>query len=137
MTDLQAKHIPSRNTEARRAYFIGYQAKPDNRLKLRAREMVAYAIKKGTLVSLPCETCGDARTQAHHEDYSKPFEVIWLCSKCHGAMHRKSHCIRGHALTDYNIRIYRGYSRCRMCGRIHRREQTMRKQLSNQIGASQ
>src|SRR4030095_15298421 len=25
--------------------------------------------------------------QAHHEDYSKPLEVIWLCTSCHRLYH--------------------------------------------------
>lgn len=25
--------------------------------------------------------------QAHHSDYSKPLEVIWLCHSCHMALH--------------------------------------------------
>ncbi len=32
-----------------------------------------------------CEICGlDRKLHAHHEDYSKPLEVIWLCARCHG-----------------------------------------------------
>lgn len=31
-----------------------------------------------------CEECGEAgRVQAHHEDYSKPFFVAWVCLPCH------------------------------------------------------
>jgi hypothetical protein len=45
-----------------------------------------------------CESCGinpgrgvDGRSllQAHHEDYSKPFKVEWLCAPCHGKTRRK------------------------------------------------
>ena len=30
-----------------------------------------------------CEQCGSSNPEAHHEDYTKPYNVIWLCRSCH------------------------------------------------------
>lgn len=58
-----------------------------NRLKINARVRVMTAVKSGRLTRGPCAVCGTPEASAHHEDYSKPLEVIWLCSPCHFARH--------------------------------------------------
>jgi hypothetical protein len=55
----------------------------------KAHHAVAYALKKGTLIPLPCEWCGDEKSLAHHEDYDKPLEVVWLCQPCHKKRHKQ------------------------------------------------
>lgn len=49
-----------------------------------------YAVRCGVVIKPKhCEDCGKkAKTQGHHEDYSQPLEVIWLCSKCHNRLQR-------------------------------------------------
>lgn len=56
--------------------------------KLKARRAVSYAIKKGRLIKEPC-TCGETRVDAHHEDYSSPLSVIWLCRLHHSEIHKR------------------------------------------------
>lgn len=35
-----------------------------------------------------CQDCGrDQSVQAHHEDYHKPLDVLWLCQPCHLRRH--------------------------------------------------
>jgi len=47
------------------------------------------AIRDGKLVCMPCEKCGAIKVDAHHDDYSKPLEVRWLCRKHHLEHHGK------------------------------------------------
>ena len=53
-----------------------------------AHSKVYYALKTGKLTKTPCSHCGNKKVEAHHEDYSKPLDVIWLCRSCH-RMHHK------------------------------------------------
>ncbi len=55
----------------------------------RAHWMVSYAIRTGKLERKPCHICDAPESHAHHDDYSKPLEVRWLCRKCHGREHSK------------------------------------------------
>jgi hypothetical protein len=52
-------------------------------------QKVARAIKAGILEPEPCKICGAVDVQAHHEDYSKPLDVIWFCRKHHAEHHKK------------------------------------------------
>lgn len=36
-----------------------------------------------------CERCGAANAHAHHDDYTRPLDVRWLCRACHAVEHRK------------------------------------------------
>jgi hypothetical protein len=37
-----------------------------------------------------CNLCGEKkRLHGHHADYSRPLEVIWLCSMCHKSIHKE------------------------------------------------
>lgn len=56
--------------------------------KAKARTTLGNAVRSGILERFPCEVCGEKKTQGHHEDYTKPLDVRWLCRKCHAAHHR-------------------------------------------------
>lgn len=55
--------------------------------KIRAREKVRYALKTGKLVKESCLKCGNTETFAHHTDYGKPLEIMWLCRLHHREEH--------------------------------------------------
>lgn len=54
-----------------------------------ARTSVGNALRDGKLSKLPCWTCGEKNVQGHHPDYDSPLDVIWLCPKHHGEVHRE------------------------------------------------
>lgn len=59
-----------------------------NRHKRRAQTKALRAQKKGIIQKKPCQVCGSTNhIQGHHDDYSKPLDVIWLCPKHHGERH--------------------------------------------------
>lgn len=61
-----------------------------NRIKANAHLAVARALRNGSLVKRPCERCGhDGYVEAHHDDYSKPLDVTWLCDPHHKARHKE------------------------------------------------
>lgn len=53
--------------------------------KLRRRSY--NIIRRLKLEKDPCIFCGDKKSEAHHEDYNKPKEVIWVCKRCHNIIH--------------------------------------------------
>ena len=60
----------------------------DSRRRL-AHSQVAKAIRNGTLVRQPCVRCYEAKSLAHHEDYDRPLDVMWLCQACHKQRHKE------------------------------------------------
>lgn len=54
--------------------------------KAAAHNLVASAIRCGRLHRQPCVVCG-AWAEAHHDDYFKPLEVVWLCPVHHKERH--------------------------------------------------
>lgn len=59
--------------------------------KERARWSVGNAIRRGKLEAPNlCEKCKRGKKlDAHHDDYSKPLTVRWLCRRCHTDHHIK------------------------------------------------
>lgn len=82
---LQSEKGKAKHIETTRQY------EKENPEKINAQRKVRRAIKSGKLIrSHFCQICKkEAKTHGHHEDYSKPLEVIWMCSVCHLYHHQK------------------------------------------------
>lgn len=59
--------------------------------KRRAHDRAMYAVKTEKLFRPNfCSQCKkECKPHAHHEDYSKALDVIWLCQTCHFYLHHK------------------------------------------------
>ena len=50
-------------------------------------QIVRSAVRSGELVKPGvCPSCGSDVVQGHHDDYSKPLDVRWVCPVCHAAI---------------------------------------------------
>lgn len=62
-----------------------------NRYKKGAETAVGNAVRDGRLVrDTVCSRCGKVgKLEAHHHDYCKPLDVIWVHDPCHKAIHKE------------------------------------------------
>lgn len=57
--------------------------------KVAVQKLFRAAVLSGRIVpATECSACGIAcKAHGHHDDYSKPYEVRWLCQPCHNRHH--------------------------------------------------
>jgi hypothetical protein len=61
----------------------------EQKFKANVRSNTKMKLRRGTLLRLPCQICGDEKSEAHHLDYLKPDLIEWLCLKHHRERHKK------------------------------------------------
>lgn len=78
------EHFNERN-EYQRKY------RRNNKDKYYAHGRISSRVQLGKIEKpSACEICGrTGRVEAHHEDYSKPLDIIWCCKKCHWILDEK------------------------------------------------
>jgi ribosomal protein S27AE len=70
-------------------YFKEYRKNYPNKYK--AHNMVNNAIRDGKLFKKSCGECGSKRRiNAHHDNYTEPLNVRWLCASCHHQWHAEN-----------------------------------------------
>lgn len=66
-----------------------------DRHKVKVRSQTRCAVLRGDILRGPCSECGATdRVHAHHEDYSRPLDIIWLCKACHSKRHAEINEVR-------------------------------------------
>lgn len=96
-----------RNQNNRRLYDLLYRSRPEVQARRRQQWKKWYSSGKGKAeqrlrgavrrhkIKRPekCELCARAlpgpQLHGHHEDYTRPLDVQWLCAACHAKRHRK------------------------------------------------
>lgn len=64
----------------------------NNQDKRAAHVILGNAVQSGKIIKPDnCSSCGKdgCRIHGHHEDYTKPLDVIWLCAGCHVKAHKE------------------------------------------------
>ena len=85
--DRKREATESRKKDKKKSQDKHRSENPD---KYKARTALGNALRDKRIVKVPCEVCGDEKSQAHHDDYSKPLDVKWLCFKHHRQVHGQS-----------------------------------------------
>lgn len=78
--------------DCKRSYMEAWRklnpAAEELRIKNNARAYAKVYLRRGHLQRGPCEVPGCAeRAEMHHDDYTKPLEVRWLCREHHAMWH--------------------------------------------------
>lgn len=85
----------ARGTRVKPGYLKQYRERFPKKYK--AVCAVNNAVRDKKLLKLPCNVCGDLDVHAHHCDYDKPLEILWLCP----IHHKQWHMENGEALNPF------------------------------------
>lgn len=83
-----------RTPEAEARRYQADRADPIKHQRWKARSLARSAIASGRLIRQPCEACGAQTVEAHHDDYSQPLNVRWLCPTHHREHHAAERAAR-------------------------------------------
>ena len=82
------------NRRKRQDYYAAYDRERGSRTIAKgqknaaATSAVARAVREGRLIKEPCFFCAATESlHAHHIDYTKKLDVVWLCARCHRRLH--------------------------------------------------
>jgi len=71
----------------------------EQRIKSNARAYTNEYIRRGVIKKMPCVICGDEKSEAHHEDYGKPLNIVWYCRLHHIRYHESKRASNKEALS--------------------------------------
>jgi len=74
-----------------RVWAASAKSQSVHKIETNARALMNYHLRKGRLTRpSSCTACHkECIPEGHHQDYSKPLDVMWLCRQCHADEHRR------------------------------------------------
>lgn len=92
-TDKKKKYLKEwKNSESGKLYLKERQKYHKKRYEIisKAGQKLQDAIRSGKIIRPDkCSLCSNSgKIEGHHNDYSKPLEVVWLCKQCHMMLHK-------------------------------------------------
>src|SRR6266576_1828159 len=72
-----------------------WNVSPEAHAKGKTRALTTAAIRRGEIKKMPCEICGNEKTEPHHEDYNDFMKIKWLCLSHHRKLHWVERKARG------------------------------------------
>ena len=93
---VKARHLRYQSTDAGKQSMHKARKKweDNNKDKRSAHYLLSNSVRDGKVFKPEnCSLCGckPSRLHGHHEDYTKPLDVVWCCSKCHEEIHKGKH----------------------------------------------
>jgi len=68
--------------------------KKRNPEKFEAHKILQRSVRKKLIEKTECFVCGDEKVEAHHADYDRPLDVIWMCRLHHRETHKMFNLIK-------------------------------------------
>lgn len=82
------RYCRSCQNEYARSYRYKYKMLSiEQKTKANARSYANTYQRRGKIDISLCVVCG-SQAEKHHEDYSKPLAIVWLCRTCHMNHHK-------------------------------------------------
>lgn len=78
---------PVRLKEIRNKSRLKYLLKPEFKNQQRIRHQISELFRRRGYRRM-CEICESYKTEIHHQDYNDSYDIIFLCHKCHMALHK-------------------------------------------------
>ena len=83
--------LPYHHVRMSERSLMGFDRYAEKKMQCLAANLLNYALRIN-IIQKPdkCSMCGKKdNIQAHHNDYSKPLQVAWVCVKCHAKFHSR------------------------------------------------